>query len=190
MHRASIAEARRRKDIKMDKKKTLADLKRDAANKAITLELIERYGESGDKLPERCRGVRRIARSNTVALTLVTDNGKESELRYDAASLIEYTEDTLTVFAPGYREATPEERKVKAAELALRQKRKEEFPLYSDYWAVKAFYEKSDCPWMWGNEVVKGKKYDWERDAVMDSKVRGEAILKYRVRRTPEERTA
>lgn len=71
------------------KKKTLADLKRDAASGKIAFELIERYGKTGNELPERLRGIRLVQ---------------------SVASLIEYTEDTLTVYSAGERSLTDEER--------------------------------------------------------------------------------
>lgn len=38
--------------------KTLADFKRDAASGKIKLELVERYGKTGEEIPERIRGIR------------------------------------------------------------------------------------------------------------------------------------
>lgn len=34
--------------------KTLADFKRDAASGKIKLEMVERYGKTGEEIPERC----------------------------------------------------------------------------------------------------------------------------------------
>ena len=38
--------------------KTLADFKRDAASGKIKLELVKRYGKTGEEIPERIRGIR------------------------------------------------------------------------------------------------------------------------------------
>lgn len=40
--------------------KTLADFKRDAASGKIKLEMVERYGKTGEEIPERYRGIRTI----------------------------------------------------------------------------------------------------------------------------------
>lgn len=48
--------------------KTLADFKRDAASGKIKLEMVERYGKTGEEIPERCRGIRTIQSVNTVEM--------------------------------------------------------------------------------------------------------------------------
>lgn len=48
--------------------KTLADLKRDAANGKIKFELMERYGKTGDEIPEKLRGIREVEKVNTVGI--------------------------------------------------------------------------------------------------------------------------
>ena len=59
---------------------TLAELKREAKAGKIKFEMIERFGKTGEEIPEYCRGIREVARVNTVAIILVTADGKESEL--------------------------------------------------------------------------------------------------------------
>lgn len=41
--------------------KTLADLKRDAASGKLSLELIERFGQSGDDIKSTMRGIRKVS---------------------------------------------------------------------------------------------------------------------------------
>lgn len=48
--------------------KTLADFKRDAASGKIKLEMVERYGKTGEEIPERYRGIRAIQSVNTVEI--------------------------------------------------------------------------------------------------------------------------
>lgn len=60
---------------------TLAELKRNANSGKMKLELIERYGETGDDIIERLRGIRKVLRANTVGLILENLDGAESELR-------------------------------------------------------------------------------------------------------------
>lgn len=162
--------------------KTLAQLKRDAATGRMILTLIERFGGSDEKhIPDRMKGARKVIGLNTVALKLLNHDGKESELRYGAASLIEYDDDVLTVYNPGMRELTDQERDV------LRQAQEKcneytaKYPYSDTYWIRKSFFEKSECPWMAGFEIIKGRKYDPCRNMVLDKAVKGDVILKYSV---------
>lgn len=91
--------------------KTLADLKRDAAGGKIKFELIERYGETGDEIPERLRGIRSVSKVNTVGITLVNSEGLISELRFEGAKLVEYDGKSLTIYDRGERDLTEQERK-------------------------------------------------------------------------------
>ena len=75
----------------------LADLKRDAASGKIKLELVERYGKTGEEIPERIRGIRTVSKINTVAIFLANADGVESELRFDSAKLVEYDGKSLTI---------------------------------------------------------------------------------------------
>ena len=53
--------------------KTLADLKRDTKNKNMSLELIERFGKTGNEIPERLRGTRHISKTQTNGIYLMND---------------------------------------------------------------------------------------------------------------------
>ena len=161
--------------------KTLADLKRDAKSGKIRLELIERFGKTGDEIPERLRGIREVAGVNTVAINLRNASGEESELRFGRASLIEYRGDMLTVYNSGYRPLTEEERAIVAGEEAFREEFQRNNPYSEPYWAIKKYYKDSSCPWMAGFETVRGKHYQRGEDRVRDDAVRGEVVLRYRV---------
>ena len=92
--------------------KRLADFIRDAKRGNMSMELAEWYGKTGDEIPERLRGIRRVVRQNSVALFLQSPQGTESELRYGAASLNEYDGKTFTVYNPGFRPLTDKEKKI------------------------------------------------------------------------------
>ena len=92
--------------------RTLADLKREAASGKIRFEMVERYGETGDAIPERCRGIRTVEKVNTVAILLKTADGIISELRFDSAKLVEYDGKNLTIFERGERELTEQEKTI------------------------------------------------------------------------------
>ena len=162
--------------------KTLADLKRDAAGGKLRLELIEHFGKTGEAIPERLRGIRDVVSVNTVALNLRNSCGEESELRFSRASLMAYDGETLTVYAAGYRDVTPEERAVLTGAETFKADYEREHPGCEPYYRVLDYYKKSPCPWMrpYGDEK-HGKRYDAEKDKVRDKSVKGEAILRYLV---------
>lgn len=158
---------------------TLAQLKRDANSGKMALELIERYGKTGNEIKETMRGIRKVSRSNTVGIFLINNDGKESKLTIRSAKLIEYDGETLIIFNAGYREPTEEEKFVLA-------KRDEIYKQYSDsynggFWQAKRMFENSKCPWMEGNETKCGKRYDRNNNVVYDNIIKGRAILKYKV---------
>lgn len=155
--------------------KTLADLKRDAASGRLSLELHFRYGKTGDGIPENMRGVRKVWGVNTVALILRNADGTESELHFDRAKLIAYDGKTLTVFAPGHRDPTEEERAVQNGARRIMEENPE-----ASYWKLKQYYLNSACPWMrpYG-DTIRGKQYLAGEDKVLDKSVRGDPILQY-----------
>ena len=160
---------------------TLEELKREAKDGKIKFEMIERYGKAGDEIPEYCRGIREVARVNTVAIILVTADGKESELRFDSAKLVEYDGKSLTIYAAGERDVTPEEQAVLNEAQKIRERHLKVNPYgNSDFWACKQYFENSPCPWMAGYETVRGKRYNYN-GKVVDNSVRGRAILRYTI---------
>lgn len=163
----------------MAKKKTLTQFKRDAASGKMSLELIERFGKTGNDLPEKMRGLRKVTRVNTVAVMLLNQDGVESELRFESANLIDYDCETLVVYNPGMRQLTDEEDAVLAQIYDLQKKYANTYS--GGFWQVKEFCQKSSCPWMEGHKTVRGKKYLANKGMVLDNSIKGEAILKYKV---------
>ena len=159
--------------------KTLAQLKRDAASGNMILTLIERFG--GTDFPDRLKGDRKVTGVNTVALKLTNKDGLESELRYNAASLIEYDDDHLTVYNPGYRELNDQEKSVLKQAQEKIEEYKAKYPYNDTYWIKRSTIEKSPCPWLSGSGVIKGKRFDVGRNMIQDRAIKGEAILKYNV---------
>ena len=72
--------------------------------------MIERYGKTGEAIPERLRGIREVSEVNTVGIKLVNQSGAISELSIPRASLINYDGDYLKVYSPGLREPTDAEK--------------------------------------------------------------------------------
>lgn len=158
----------------------LADLKRDAANGKIKLELVERYGKTGEEIPERIRGIRAVSRINTVAIFLANDDGVESELRFVSAKLVEYDGKSLTIYERGERDLTEQEQKILADWQKIEDDYYKQNPHGDAYWKKKDYFKKCPCPWLNGYETVRGKYYNYN-GKVLDNQVRGNAILKYNV---------
>ena len=161
--------------------KTLADFKRDCKAKAIRLELVERYGNTGDKIREHLRGVRSILKVGTVKITLVNGDGRESALWYPKATLLEYDGEMLTIYQPAEREPNEQEREVLAGAQAIC----DSLPDWDcGYWKLKRYFANSPCPWLdETGEYIKGKRYSRSSGKVYDEAIKGAAILKYKVYR-------
>lgn len=160
--------------------KTLADLKRDAVNGKIKLEMVERYGKTGNEIPEEIRGIRTVSRVNTAAIFLINDRGVESELRFSSAKLVEYDEETLTIYERGERDLTEQEREILSDWQKIEDDYYKRNPYGDAYWKKRDYFKNSPCPWLSGYETVKGKYYNYN-GKILDNQVKGNAILKYRV---------
>ncbi len=160
--------------------KTLAEFKRDAASRKIKLEMYERYGKTGEEIPERCRGIRTIQKVNTVGIILVTTDGLTSELRFPSAKLVEYDGKFLTIYARGERDLTEQEQKILENWKKIEDDYYLKNPCGDSYWKRKDYFNGCPCPWLAGYETVRGKYYNYN-GKVLDNQVRGNAILKYKV---------
>ena len=161
--------------------RTLADLKREAASGKIRFEMVERYGETGDAIPERCRGIRTVEKVNTVAILLKTADGIISELRFDSAKLVEYDGKNLTIFERGERELTEQEKTILTSWEHIQAEYLEKNPWGDTFWKKKEYFKNSPCPWLAGFETVRGKRYNNYNGKIIDNQVRGNVILKYRI---------
>lgn len=172
-------------------KKSLSQLKRDAKAGVLKMELIERYGQTGDEIPERLRGVRPVIGANTTCIFFRNANGSKSDLPISRAALVDYDDDTLTVYCFGEREMTPEEKAVMDAWKQIADsdeyKARARVDILSDgsstFYQKKWFFEKRGFPWMTGWESLAkyGKSYNPNTGLVKDVNVRGDVQLKYRI---------
>ncbi len=160
---------------------TLAQLKRDANSGTLLLEMVERYGDTGEAIPKKLRGKRKVLQTNSVTLILLNADGEESTLYIDSAKLIDYTDDALVVYNPGLREPTDEEKKDLDEINSIYKKYADTYN--GGYWQGKDFGMKSSCPWMLGYDKIRGKRYESHNEMVRDDAVRGEKCLKYKVYR-------
>lgn len=162
-------------------KKTLADLKRDAKSGKLSLEMIYRYGE---EIPERIKGARRVIDANTAAIKLMTNDGNISELRPEAAALIDYTPDSLTIYAAGLRDLTQEERAEMDRANKERERYQEANPYSDSFWHMKAYWKNSRFSYLDGaGEYKNGKalRRTADGDKIQDRSIKGDIILKYKV---------
>lgn len=81
--------------------KTIAQLKRDAKSGEYKGRMIIRNGNYN--IPERLNGWRKIVDSNTKSIFFLNNEGKKSELQLPKATLVEYTDNLLTIYNPGER---------------------------------------------------------------------------------------
>lgn len=174
-------------------KKSRANLFRDAKSGKLSLELIERYGNT--KLPTHMQGKRKVVKANTVSLKLQNKDGKVSTLDIPKATLIEYMYDTLIIYDAGYRKPTSLEQKIlnEWGNIEKTKEYKEQCinDAYSDgsssYWKEKAFFKKHNAEYLMGLEMEKGLLLDFNRrkdgkeNFIKDEKIKGKPILKYNV---------
>lgn len=204
IHRNSIEEAQQLADelnsqhiqqSKPAKKLTRSQLFRDAKVGSISLEMTERYGE---KPPENFQKIRKVVRavSNDLHLENMDGNGV-SRLTIPRASLVEYTDNSLTIYAPGYREPTEQEKAILARwdEITSTDKYKEQAmaDIYSDgsttYYQEKYFFQKNNAEYLTGFNEQRGMQLDFNRRSdgdpkfIRDATVKGQPILKYIVHR-------
>lgn len=158
---------------------TLAQFKRDASSGKIKLEMFERYGKTGEAIPDRCRGIRTVQKVNTVGITLTTADGLTSELRFDSAKLVEYDGKSLTIYARGERDLTEQEREILTEWQKIENDYYKQNPYGNSYWKKKDYFKHCPCPWLAGFETVRGKRYDYCTGKIVDNQIRGNAILKY-----------
>ena len=163
--------------------KTLADLKRDAGSGKLSLELIERFGKTGNEIKSTMIGIRKVVGCNTVALSLLNNDGNISELRFGSAKLIEYGEDTLTLYLAAHRELTEEEQKILDEWKKIEDDCLAKNPFCETYWKRKDYFASCTCPWLDGSEMKRGKRLEYVngKPMIRDNSIKGEAVLKYKV---------
>ena len=163
--------------------KTLAELKRDAQSGQLRLELIERFGQTGDDIKSTMRGIRKVVGCNSVALSLLNHDGNISELRFGSAKLLEYEDDSLTLYLAAHRELTDEEERILAEWKKIEDECMAKNPFCETYWKRKDYFARCSCPWLDGSETKRGMKLEYVsgKPMIRDNSIKGEAVLKYKV---------
>lgn len=172
-------------------KKTLAQLKRDAKNGNLVLEMVERFGKTGEDIPPRLRGPRPLVDSNSVAIMFRCQDGAISEYRIPRASLVDYEDDFLTVYRHGHRPLTEAEAAALEEWKQVQQTEHYQQLSYSDamtdgsstYWWWKHFWHDKGMDYMacYDLDSGNGRYYDASINQVWDLNVRGDVEIRYRI---------
>ena len=167
--------------------KTLSDLKKDAKSGAMYVELISKYGS--DNIPEMQKGKRKVINSNTVSIKILKNDGKESSLDLPFASLVEYTGEKLTIYAPGLRDLNTEEKnalaeweKITGTEKYQKQMQDDAYTDgTSTFYQERAFFSNKKMLYLMGCYSENGLHYESKENKIRDKAVKGEMILQYNV---------
>lgn len=174
--------------------KTRAELFRNAKAKAITLELVERWGSRD--ISENMQGKRTIGKVQTNGFYLINKDGKESFLDIEKASLVEYTGDELKIYAPGFREMTEKEKQAmmewEEIENTENYQEQARVDMLSDgsttFCMKKKFFMDRKMEYLTGTSngiksLMFSKYYNGEKECIRDDSVKGNVILIYKVER-------
>ena len=167
--------------------KTLADLKRDAKSGRLFGEMVLRCGET--EIPEKLQGKRQIVDSNSVGITFLNNNGKRSELRIEAASLVDYDGINLTVYRPGKRPLNEQEQAIMNKWQAIADtdsyKNQSRIDALSDgsqtYYQKKHFFTDCGYEYLLGFDWKAGKKYEFSTGLIIDNKIKGDPEMVYKI---------
>ena len=94
---------------------SLSQLKHFALNCGVKLELIERFGKTGDDIPTKLRGIRSIYAVHTKSFDLLSEDGSTSSLGIERASLVSFDGPMMTVHKAGIRPMNDKEKAKMAA---------------------------------------------------------------------------
>lgn len=171
--------------------KTLADLKRDAKEGKIFAKLIIRNGEQCTDIntPEMLKGYRKITDSNSNSITFLTPDGKPSILPIEKASLLEYNQNTITIYKSGERDFNAEEIKImqqwREIEKTEEYQEQAKIDMITDgsttYWKRVKFFTDNDALFLIGTKS-KGKCYNHNTGKMLDDTIKGKISMKYEIK--------
>jgi hypothetical protein len=165
---------------------TLAELKRLAKQNILEANMVYRFGDS---IPERLKGFRKIIDANSVGIMFLNNDGKKSTLDILGASLIDWDDNSLSIFNPGERELTQDELDImnqwKAIESTKEHQQQAQNDMLTDgsltFWQKRIFFTNKGYEYL---HVGNNKKaYNHNTNKVKDSTVKGDLIIKYELRK-------
>lgn len=130
--------------------------------------------------PERVGSVSTISKKQTNAIATLRDN-KDCWLYYPTGSnLVNYEDNIFTIYEPGLRNLTPEERKHVET---MRELSKDS---YNPYYTEKQYCEEHDCDYLLGADEIKGKrfifhKYVKNEPCIQDNSIKGEILYSFEI---------
>lgn len=118
-------------------------------------------------------------------------NGKTSRLDLPPASLVEYTDNSLTLYYAGHRELTTDEKAIidewKKVSSTPEFKKRADYDMLTDgsstYYEKKLFFSERNSEYLMGFETQRGMIWDWNKHMVRDDKIKGEVMMKYEIRK-------
>lgn len=183
------------------RKYSVAQLKRDAKEGLVSAVMTMRDGEAVKQstLPERLRGSRKIiaSNSNSILFENKADPSKPSCVWLPKASLIEYTENYLRIYAPGFRSPTEEEQNVlkKWENIAKTEQYQKQLRVdcltdgTTTYYQRLNFFREHNMEYLMGKKE-RGLCIDYNRRStgeeafIQDDGIKGKVLLEYQIDRT------
>lgn len=155
---------------------TLAELKR-YLQPGVKILKIEEWGKP--VAPES--QMREVVKVQTNAVVFKTPTKPQSWLQWEAASLMEITSTGFSLYFAGVRDLTPDEQAVRDArpidpEQSYRDAISDGSVMF---WREKSYYAKCKYPYLWGMEIIRGKKYDFNTGKIQDNTIKGQCYAKY-----------
>lgn len=153
-----------------------------------TLEDLKRSIKVGTRLKMVYNKYKKITKENEIReVTKIQTNGfwlGESFFGYPPASLLDFDGKRITIYEPGIRDLTEEERNVINNLPSRRKENKEifEIDMMTDgnraYWMDRAYTKKVGAEWFWG--WSKGKRFTYNDGGKMvDKKIKGDKEREY-----------
>lgn len=169
----------------MDKKYSLAQLKRDAKEGKLYAKTIIANGSKD--IPSKLKPIRQIVDSNSNSITFLCKDGKKSLLYLDYASLVDYTDDAITVYYPGERALNEKEQEImdEWEEIAEKHEKQYEIDVLTDgntmFYMHKNFFTNKGYAYLLGYDTIKGKRYNRNTKMVIDNSIRGPIDMQYEI---------
>lgn len=170
-------------------KKSLAQLKRDAKLGKFEGRMI--LWCSSTDIPQRLSGWRKLVDANTVSISFLNNQGKESELRLPCSNLVEYTSSGLILYRAGLRDLNEVEKAF--FEKWEEEKKRTDFDSRSEtdiltdgsstYWQRKHYFIDNGFEYLLGHNEKQGKKFDFNTGKVRDNTIKGEKEMEYLIRK-------
>lgn len=182
--------------MSIENTKTRADFIRDIKSGSIALETTFNYCYQNETLPERLTGIRKVSKVQTNGFYLMNDKTQRASwFDFPKASLMNYTDNSLTIYMAGYRSPNEHEKAILSEweNIASSQeyKKQSEIDLLTDgsstYWKKKSFFENRNALYLMGLDSQRGLKLDFNKlnsgdsDFIRDESIKGDIAFIYRV---------